>query len=243
MSIKWDMNEKVKIEHKPEEEFNITATDEIIVDSHEPVKIINLLKKNMVKHRIDTLPIGDFIRGNVCVERKSMSDFITSYQGKHIQKQLMQMEENFDMSFLIISGKHSEVAFNPRLKGWTVNHHMGALSSIAVRYPRIKVLQVDNDNQLVNLMIRIMEKAHDGKVPTLYDTELMKNKMTTDDIRVKMLGCIPKVGLKKAQELAEIIGIKLYDKKTQLDITPEHLKDVKGVGKVLSEKIVGINKD
>lgn len=243
VGIDWNAEVKSPKEQQVNgEDFNIKTTDTLIVDSHEPQKIMRLLKRTGIEYKIETLSVGDFVRGTVCVERKDIIDFIQSKRSKHLDKQLMQMEEKYSQSFLIISGSFKDVHFNPNIRGWTVNHHMGALASIAVRYPRVKIIQVDNDTQLVNVMLRIMEKAHDGKMPTLYDTELMRNKMTDEDIKVKMLSCIPKVGLKKAKELGDIINITLLYKPTGEPLTKNHLEKIKGVGKVLSDKILSINK-
>lgn len=243
VDFNWNQDVTTPEENKTSgENFNI-KTDKITVDTQEPDKIINLLIRNGIKYDVAKLEVGDFVRGNVCVERKTMSDFIQSKRSHHLDKQLMQMEERYEKSFLIISGSFKSIAFDPQIKGWTVNHHMGTLASIAVRYPRVKVLQVDNDTQLVNLMVRIMDKAHDGKVPTIYDTELMRNKMTDEDVKVKMLSCIPKVGLKKAKELSDIIDVVLFDKVTNDVLQEEHLYEVKGIGPMLSEEILKINGD
>lgn len=243
VEINWNTEVKSPTEQKTSgEDFNIKLTDTLIVDSHEPEKIMRLLKRNEVKYKIETLPVGDFVRGTVCVERKDIVDFIQSKQSGHLDKQLMQMNEMYSRSYLIVSGNFKDLHFNPNVRGWTVNKHLGTLASIAVRYPNIAYVPVDNDTQLVNVMLRIMEKAHDGKMPTLYDTELMRVKMTNEDIKVKMLSCIPKVGLKKAKELGDIINITVLYKPTGEMLTEKHLKDIKGIGKVLSEKILSINK-
>lgn len=239
----FDYNKEVTID-KPEESFNVKVTGELIVDTHEPDKIFNLLIKNGIKFKKETLPIGDFVKDGVCIERKSMSDFIGSVRTRHLQKQVMQMETNFDKSFIIISGNLKDVYFsNPHLKGWTINHQMGALASLAVRYPKTKILQVDNDTQLVNLMSRIMIKAFDGKVPTIYETELLKSKMTNEDTKTMMLGCIPKIGMKKAKELTDIIDVVLFDKATQDVLEEEHLDSIKGIGPMIAEEILKINGD
>lgn len=241
VEFNWEQEVTTPEENKSTGEVFNVKTDKITIDSHEPDKIVKLLIRNEIKYDVAKLEVGDFVRGNVCVERKTISDFIQSKRSHHLDKQLMQMEERYEKSFLIISGGLKDALFNPHCKGWTVNHHMGTLASIAVRYPHVKVLQVDNDTQLVNLMVRIMDKAHDGKVPTLYDTELMHNKMTEEDVKVKMISCIPKVGLKKAKELSDIIDVVLFDKATNDVLQEEHLYEVKGIGPILSEELLKIN--
>lgn len=217
-------------------------TDKIQVDSREPDKIFNLCNKQGMNYEKTTLPVGDFVKGNVCIERKTIPDFITSMRSGHLQKQLLQMEENYDKPFLIISGKFSDIMAHPYLRGWTVNHQMGSLASVAVRYPKTKVIQVDNDTQLVNIVGRIMDKAFDGKKVELKHTELMRNKMDIDDLKIKMLACIPRLGIEKALMISEYIDIKIIHKESGKLIDEEDMLMINGIGRVLAEAIAGINK-
>lgn len=226
--------------------------NEIIVDTAEPKKVQQMFKTQGIKHKVEKLLIGDFVCNEVCIERKSMPDFVSSIKSGHLQKQLLQMQENYKQPFLIISGSLKELhalgeiirrksRFNP-YAGWTVNHHVGALASVGVRY-NVKVLQVDNDTQLVKLVSRIIEKAFDGKVKTYLDTELLaqKDKMGIEDTKLLMLKSIPNIGLERALTLRDHVDIKLtlHDGS---ELTENYLYNLDGFGDAMVKNVIKINK-
>lgn len=214
----------------------------LLVDNAEPDKIFNLLSRQGTEHKKTTLPVGDFYQNGVVIERKSVPDFISSIRSGHLQKQLVQMDEGlksgvFKASYLIVSGVFSkEVMYNRYIKNWTVEHQLGALASISARY-LTKVVQVENDTQLVKLISKLVDKSTDNKNVTVFETELMKSKMTTDDLRAKMIGCIDGIGLGKAKEISEISNLCLFDKKGE-PMTTDILCKIEGIGKKIADKIL-----
>ena len=216
--------------------------DKIQVDTREPDKIFNLCDKHGMNYEKTALPVGDFVKGNVVIERKTIPDFISSIRKGHLQKQLLQMEENYEKVFLVISGKFSDILAHPYLRGWTVNHHMGSLASVAVRYPKTKIIQVDNDTQLVNIVGRIIEKASDGKKVELKHTELMRSKVTTEDIELKMLTCIPKLGIEKALIATKHLAVQVVSRDSGDPIMEtKDLLHIHGIGDTIAEHIINLN--
>lgn len=211
--------------------------DLILVDTKEPTKVFDLLGKEGIKHKRVDLPVGDFVYGRIAVERKTIQDFVQSIQKGHLQKQLIEIQNNFDIGYLIISGHLKDLKYG----NWTINHHLGALSSIAVRYPKIKILQVDNDSQLIKLVQKICEKQYDGKTPDIIKTELMKIQLTSDDIRLKMLTCIPGISFGRAKLLRPFVDISLINKQGNL-IQEKHLLALENVGKSTVSVLMNFNK-
>ena len=212
----------------------------LYVDVHEPDKIFHLLDKRSVKYERKMLPIGDFVEGDVCIERKAITDFISSIRNGHLQKQLLQMEDNFARPYLIISGNREDLAFDPHFNNWTVAHHNGALAHL-IRYPKLKTFQVPNDSQLIDLVARIMEKSFDGKVVTIMDTELMRNNIESADVKLCMLCGIPGIGLEKAKRLREHINILLLNKDCTDICKTYHIEELGGFGESTAKKILNIH--
>lgn len=203
----------------------------IKVDTHEPEKIMKYLKESGHEIILETLSVGDIVclEKNICIERKSYSDFVNSMKG-HIQKQLLQMEENYEHVYLLISGNFSELHFSGVT--WTSEQNTGAIASLLVRYPKLKVAFLPNDKQLCECAIKICEKLNDGKKITLYDTELMKKDMTVDDHNLRLIMCVPNIGLKLAKTISE-----KYKPKELYNVTIEQLCEIDGVGKKKAEEI------
>ena len=216
--------------------------DILKVDAREPQSIMNLLEKQGIEYERANLEIGDFLLGDVCIERKEITDYIQSLRTGHLQGQLLNMQENYARNYLIISGDPETAFINPYIKNWTIEHHLGSLASFSVRY-NVKILQVKNDTQLVKLVGKIMKKSFDGKIATKMDTKIMKDTITTDDIKLKMICCIPLISYKKALALRNHIDIAIMDRYGKIiekadDIA--HIAD--GIGGLTAMRIMDVNR-
>jgi ERCC4-type nuclease len=213
----------------------------IKIDSREPPKIKTLMEKNGFKCEIEALPIGDFVYEDICIERKEVEDFVNSIRTGHLQKQLLQMQENYKRCYLIIIGNFDDLYFHPHIKQWTVEHTLGSLASINARY-NVKVIQVKNNDHMAKIIKKIIEKSTDGKVPSLLNTELMtvKGKMTEEDTKLKMLMCIPQISYDRAQKLKKVVDIKLI-KKDGSELQKRDILRVDGFGDILANNIIKIN--
>jgi len=155
----------------------------LLVDTREVnSKIFSLLDAQGIPYEKKQLLVGDFVdeEKGVCIERKTVFDFVYSMQTNHLQIQLTNMGSNFPYCYLIISGSKplkeeerilneefgtkmfDELFWSPYTRHFKADHILGMLASVAVRY-NVKILQVPNDNQLVTLVKKIIEKTGDGK--------------------------------------------------------------------------------
>jgi len=155
------------------------------------------------------------------------------------------MLDNFEHCYLMIVGDASlymRQTYMSRRSPWTLNHHLGLMSSLATRYDRLKIIQIPNDTQLVKIVPRICEKAYDGKVIDIGKTELMRDKFKdVKNIKIRMLLAIPRLGYKRALELFKHIDLLIVNKEGQ-PITEKELKKVNGIGKKTVATLLSINK-
>ena len=88
----------------------VKKTPLIIADVHEKNSLVisELHRSKQVRLEIRSLKIGDYVIGNVIVERKTVSDLISSMINKRLIQQLNQMSK-YDKSLLIIEGDLDEV--------------------------------------------------------------------------------------------------------------------------------------
>jgi Fanconi anemia group M protein len=213
---------------------NTITAGTLFVDVHED-KLQRMLTKENIEYQVEALPVGDFVKSNVVIERKTIEDFIGSVRSGRLWTQLLQMQENYEKCYLIISGSFKNIQFLPHLQGWTVEHHLGALASISVRY-NVKIIQVDNDTQMAKLICKIMDKSFDGKVPSIMDTSVMKvrDKLTDEDIKFKMLMCLPQISYDRALKICEHVDIILTNKEKQ-PLKEEDIIGIVGIGERLRE--------
>jgi len=213
--------------------------DMLYVDTREPSSVFNYLEKKGVEFRAVPLPIGDFYKAGVVIERKTIMDFVGSIRSGHLKKQMIQMNNNFKKSFLIISGSLKQLQFTP-IKSWTVNHHMGALAHTLCRYPNVKVMVVDNDSQLINLAFRIIDKSLDNKEVEIIDTEIMMLRPSEADTQTKMFTCIPSISFGRAKKLSKRLKFKLVYE-NGAEVTERNLLAIPGIGKGLAKQLIKIN--
>jgi ERCC4-type nuclease len=171
------------------------------VDIHEPEKIFRLLEKLEVKFEKKLLPVGDFIdeEKGVIFERKTVSDFAGSIRSGHLFKQLLQ-QDVYENSYLVIVGKFGDLFFSSSIKGFTIECWLGSIASCAVRF-KTKLLFVDNDTQAIKLICKIIEKTNDGKSIDIRDTELLRSKLSIDDLKLRIICSFQGVGQKRGKKL------------------------------------------
>lgn len=105
-----------------------------------------------LKYKQKRLLIGDFVYGDVCIERKDMEDLASSIMTGHLEVQLQNMTKNFRHCFLMISGIKKKI--HSKIHPHSI---LGAIGKYAVRY-KINVLMFDKDDDLYYCMSRIFEE-------------------------------------------------------------------------------------
>jgi ERCC4-type nuclease len=131
----------------------------IFVDDREPKSIESIMLEVdseilILRTRLEE---GDYKQGNVCIERKEISDFCNSIIDKRIETQIERMKKKYKYNYIIIVGhikdRNSEIHENCIL---------GKIASLIIKH-NVNVLMVDNEWQFLYLMKRIFEKYEEMK--------------------------------------------------------------------------------
>ena len=185
------------------------------------------------------LEIGDYVCGNICIEAKSVEDFLASVRNKRVFNQLSNMEDAYEKNILLVYGNLSKVgsylnhtSYNsPGWQGKLQKMFVGALSSITIN-TSIKTVWVTNTSEAAEFIVATAYHAKkDFKL-----TKMLPKKTRTDDARVDLLCTIKGISPKKAKQLLEdhlsILEVAMQDAKT--------LSNSEGIGKVTASNIVDI---
>ena len=175
-----------------------------MIDSKEPTIWDKRFTKEGFEVERKTLDIGDFIVDNICFERKSTSDFCESIISGHLQKQLIQQENSYNHSFLLITGCWKDFArFGKRFS--TKNYVTGFLAHLR-NYRNTIIIPVEQETYVPLVIKKIVLKI--DKELSIKDTELLKSTIDTDFMELKLLNVFEGVGIKKAEKLLKNQEIK-----------------------------------
>lgn len=203
----------------------------MIIDSREPPEIIFKAKDLFNDSEVKSLETGDFYEEDIdaIFERKTIGDFIQSYKGNHIQKQLMMMQKH-KYKFLIIAGTFFHYAVLNKYNNVTKNQYLGMLKSVLMRYD-IRVIQVDSDDDLLLIMKMIIKEIKEDKVVMFYgENKFIEKKLKPYE---QLLFLIPGIN--------EKLVIRITSEYSNLNLLKDSINDksfkINGIGEKKTQEI------
>lgn len=166
----------------------------IIIDTREKQSFIatNLISKK-VNIKFEKLEIGDYIVGDVLIERKTFSDFIGSMISKRLQEQLINLSKS-EKCFLLIEG------FNYEYGKFNIHENAvrGMILSVATDFgiPTIFTKDEEDTAKFLILLSRKFEKPR-----TDYSIRQMKTPKTPGEQKQFILEGFPGIGPTTAKRL------------------------------------------
>ena len=162
----------------------------IIVDNREfKSKTVRELFKLGAELTPKQLSVGDYIIGDLCVERKSLEDFYDSIVDKRIFEQLKSIKNNYEKKLLIIEGENCSRNIHP-------NAVKGLIASIVVDY-RIPIIFSKNAIETAEFL-SVVEKRMDKKIEPVVKDKKSKNDYES---AINLLTSIPGIGAMNAEKL------------------------------------------
>lgn len=199
----------------------------IVVDEREKKSgIPDLLRAVGINLEIKTLPIGDYIVApETIVERKSVSDLISSIFDGRLFDQCSRLKENFAHPIILMEGDVSEIekiVENPLV-------FYGALSSIVIDF-KIPIVPTPSATHTAKMLVSMCSRKESMKGPFL------KKIKKSDDLQrqqLSVLCSLPGVGEKLATRMLQKFG---SPSKT-LNASFADLAKVEGLGEARAKKI------
>ena len=106
------------------------------------------------------LEVGDFlITNDICVERKTIEDFISSLLDGRLFMQLQNMAENFSQPLMLVEGNKDELF---TIRNVHRNAIIGTLTSIALSY-RIPILFTNDEHETAEFIFVTAKREQIGK--------------------------------------------------------------------------------
>ncbi|MFH1055087.1 MAG: DEAD/DEAH box helicase [Candidatus Altiarchaeota archaeon] len=200
----------------------------VIVDVRERnSKILSVLKE-VCDIELKQLPVGDFLLSDrVCVERKTVGDFLQSIVDKRLMSQLSEMKRNFQIPVLILEGResiYSQRNIHP-------NAARGALAAIAVDF-NVPVIPTENEEDTARMlyMIARREQEESGRPVALRGErkpQLLKEKQRF------IVESLPNVSAVLADRLLE----RFNSVEAVMTTGRKELQAIEGIGEKKAEEI------
>ncbi len=199
----------------------------MVIDEREKKSgIPELLKQVGVKVETMNLPVGDYIVApETVVERKSVSDFISSVFDGRLFDQCNRLKEHFEHPTMIIEGNVDEIdqiTENPLI-------FYGAMSSVVLDF-KIPVIPTPNASHTAKLLISMCARQGSVKGPFL---KKIKKSNDLQQQQLSILCSLPGVGEKLASRMLEKFGTP----NNSLNASSTELSKIDGMGLSRAQKI------
>ena len=204
----------------------------IVVDSREAAgvpKIVEGLKKMGIEVEIDHLEAGDYLAGDVLVERKTVTDLLASVRSGRLWRELDKMKRAEGVRPVVaIEGS---LALAEKLTKWRPVAICGVVNSIALDWG-IPTVFLPSKRWMVMYLIQLAKSAEvEGKRP--HPLKMKEKAEKPEDYVLMVAESLPGVSAARARTL-----LKHFKTLRRLfNASVEELAEVEGIGKVTAEKI------
>lgn len=128
----------------------------LLIDSHEPVDIVQALKAKLPV-KVLMLKYGDYSFSDAIIERKTLSDFFLSLKNQRLEYQMESISRLYTHKYLVIEGFFDFSYVN------NVSYLYSRLSNITLDFD-IKIIFSQDINQTICMVKRIYSLKNVGYV-------------------------------------------------------------------------------
>ena len=173
----------------------------IVVDNREAASgIPEVLRKRGMYVQMRNLDVGDYVIGEYVVERKTVSDFISSLYGGRLFEQAQRISRSYKNYLLIVEGDTQEMLAdlqNPKV-------YWGAMAAMVMSF-EFKVFFTLDREQTADLLQILISKHYvkAGALPLLVKKPRMAS---VKDWQLSLIESLPTIGPKYAEQLLRTFG-------------------------------------
>lgn len=204
----YNIFEKLKLREKDQK------AQKIVADIHEKNSLVLAELHPQIKLEIKPLKIADYIIGDIAVERKTISDFISSMINKRLIQQLINMKK-YQKRILILEGDINEVYEKNDNLSKAVR---GFIISIMTNHETPVIMTKDYKDTSKYLITLAKQQIKPKTEPTFHS----KIPETLKERKKYVLESFPGIGPKKAKKLLE----KFNTLSKVFNSTEEELKEI-----------------
>jgi len=188
----------------------------IIADIHEKNSLIlaELKSSTQVRLEIKSLKIADYLIGKIAIERKTVSDLISSMINKRLIQQLNQMKK-YKQQLLLIEGDLQKIYNEDNNISKAIR---GFIISLLTNYQIPIIFTQDYEDSAKYLITLAKQQAKPSLIPSLHS----RIPKTTKEQKQYILESFPNIGPKKAELLLK----KFKTIKNTINANEQDLKEI-----------------
>jgi DNA excision repair protein ERCC-4 len=200
----------------------------VIADEREKASgIPQELSKLNVRVYYSQLPVADYVVSpEIAVERKSLSDFVSSVYDGRIFMQAASISNAFSKPYLLVEGDLKEIEILTR----NIASYYGAIANVTLAYA-LRIVHTTNRKETALAIAELVKNSRAKPLP-LGAGSAPKSKSPSQQ-QVYLVSSLPGVGLKLARRLLSRYGTA----RKVMNLTKSELALTPGVGWKRAEKI------
>ncbi len=210
--------------------FNMDSGEgvRIIVDARERNTAILSSLKERCDIELKQLPVGDYLLSDrVCVERKTMGDFLQSIIDKRLMTQVAEMRRNFPIPLLILEGVDELYA----QRNIHPNAVRGAIAAIAVDFD-IPIIPTEDEEDTAMMLYAIAKREQEDNKRVVALRGERKPELLKERQRF-IVESLPNVSAVLADRLLEEFG----SVEAVMNADRKKLMKVEGIGEKKADEI------
>jgi len=181
-------------------QINPEQKQKIIIDYREKNSFVaSYLIRLGFEIEFKELKVGDYIVKDVVIERKTVSDFISSIINKRLLNQIEELKQ-FENKLLLIEGISEQELYTEDNLGMNANAIRGFLLSVVLKH-KIPIIYTKNSEDTAKF-INILSKKKTKEVPL----NGVKKTLSKKEQLQFIIESFPGIGPKKSKELLKKFG-------------------------------------
>lgn len=161
------------------------------------------IQKDFPQAEIVNLEIGDIVDGQLCIERKSIGDFLASIIDRRLFNQALNMKQ-FKFPIIIVEGDYRNISEHIYFadKKISMEQVRGAIASIFIKYG-IPILFCSTRNNFIEMVNLLIIKSKEECNNIIIEPPVCKAHANP---KLQILLQIPKIGQGKAKKILDHYG-------------------------------------
>jgi len=210
-------SKKKKINQEPSNNKN----NKIIIDIHEKNSLVpSYLQEMQAEIEFKSLKVGDYIISDIVIERKTISDFISSMISKRLAKQLNELQ-TYKKKLLVLEGKIEE-----QNRGFNPNAIRGMILTIELEM-NIPIIFTENSEDTAKFLLVLAKKLNKSQEFSFHSRKGLTKKEQKQYILESLQGIGPSTSkklLKKFKNLKTIFNLSEQELEKELGKKSESFK-------------------